>query len=126
MLALRLPLPRTRAQWRLGATVGVPLFTLDYGLIYSGAQHITSSLTAALFAALPLLTGLVAHVALPDERFTARKAAGIAMGVVGVAVVFGDSLRFDVARLPAMAAIVASAFCAALSNVATRREGRKL
>jgi drug/metabolite transporter (DMT)-like permease len=126
MLLLRVPFPREAKVWRLVAAQAVLIFLLDYGLIYWGEQFITSGLTAVLFASMPLLTALAAHALLPQERFTAAKGAGIGLGILGLGVVFADSLVFDPASLLPMAAIVGSAGCAAVAGVLTKRDGKGL
>jgi drug/metabolite transporter (DMT)-like permease len=125
MLALRLPLPG-RAALRLAVLQAVLLFLLNYGLVYWGEQFLDSGLTAVLFAVLPLCAAGVAHVLTPGERLTARKLGGVALGMAGLAVVFGESLVFDPARLPAMLAIVAAALFAAVANVLTHRDAHGL
>jgi drug/metabolite transporter (DMT)-like permease len=124
MVALRMPRP-SRLALKLAVVQAVFLFLLDYGLIYWAEQQLSSSLTALLFATFPLLTALVAHVA-RDERLSTRKVAGVVLGIGGLGVVFADSLAFEPARAPAMALVVGSALCAAISNVITHREGGSL
>jgi drug/metabolite transporter (DMT)-like permease len=125
MVAWRLPFPRSARAWRLPVAMAVLLFLGDYGLIYWGEQRIDSGLTAVLFATFPLFVALVGRAGF-GEAFTAAKAGGIALGIVGLAVVFADSLVFDPARLPAMAAIVGAALSAAVANQLTHRDGRGL
>src|SRR5688572_32448234 len=118
--------PRGRAEWRLAAFVGAVLFGADYGLIYWSEQFIDSGLTAILFATLPLVTIVVAHVYLPGEPITPRKLAGTLLAFLGVVALFGDHLRLDPAKAVPMAAIVVSAVCAAAAGVATKRHGGAL
>jgi drug/metabolite transporter (DMT)-like permease len=125
-LAMRAPWPRGARAWGVVAVVGAVLFAADYGLIYWGEQRLTSGLTAVLFAVMPLLTALGAHLYLPAERLTPRKLGGALLAFAGVAALFGDSLRFDPTLLPSMAAIVASAACAAAASLATKKHGGAL
>lgn len=118
--------PRGREEWGLVAFVGAVLFACDYGLIYWGEQHLESGLTAVLFAVMPLLTALAAHLYLPAERLTPRKLAGTLLALAGVAALFGDSLRLDASLVLPMLAILGSAACAAVASVATKRHGRRL
>lgn len=125
MAAMRMPMPG-RAALRLAATQAVLLFLLDYGLIYWGEQFIDSGLTAVLFAVFPLLTALVSHAAGPGDRLTLRKLGGVLLGLLGLGVVFAESLVFDPSRLPAMLAVVGAALAAAFGNVIAHREGHDL
>lgn len=118
--------PRGRAEWGLVVFVGSVLFALDYGLIYWAEQSLTSGLTAVLFAVMPLMTALLAHLYLPQERLTPRKFAGTLLALAGVAALFGDSLRLDASLALPMLAILASAVCAGAASVATKRHGGRL
>lgn len=118
--------PRGCTEWALVAWVGVVLFALDYGLIYWGEQWLDSSLTAVLFAVLPIMTAIGAHLYVPGERLTLRKLGGTLLAFVGVAALFADRLQVDPAKLLPMLAIIASASCAAAAGVATKRHGGAL
>jgi drug/metabolite transporter (DMT)-like permease len=131
VFAALIPLFRVRwargtSEWTLVTFVGLVLFGLDFGLIYWGEQFLDSGLTAILFATLPLITILTAHVYLPGDRITARKLAGTILAFVGVVALFGDSVRLDPSKAWPMAAIVASAACAAFAGIATKRHGGAL
>jgi drug/metabolite transporter (DMT)-like permease len=123
---LRADWPRGREQWSVVLVVGTLLFALDYGLIYWAEQWLESGITAVLFAVMPILTAIAAHVYLPAERLTPRRMGGALVAFLGVVALFGDSLRFDPALLWPMAAIVASAGFAAMASVFAKRHGGAL
>jgi drug/metabolite transporter (DMT)-like permease len=123
---MKAPLPQGRIEWALVLWVGAALFAADYGLIYWGETRIESGLTAVLFAILPLVTAVLAHVYLPDEKLTVRKLAGVLLAIGGVAALFADSLRLDASKIVPMLAIVASAVCAALASLPTKKHGADL
>jgi drug/metabolite transporter (DMT)-like permease len=118
--------PAGRVEWLLVVWVGVVLFAADYGLIYWSEQFIDSSLTAILFAMLPLFTIAFAHLYIPGDRITARKLAGTLLAFIGVAALFGDRLRIDAAQGGPMLAVIASTIFAAAAGVATKRHGASL
>jgi|SRR5688572_1461461 len=118
--------PRGSIEWQLVAWAGLILFAADYGLIYWGEQFLESGLTAILFATLPLLTIACAHVYLPGDRITGRKLAGTVLAFFGVVALFSDHVRLDPAKGWPMAAIVASALCAAVVGVVIKRHGSAL
>ncbi len=122
----RARMPRGRTEWGLVLFVGAILFAADYGLIYWAEQWLESGLTAVLFAVMPLMTAVAAHVYLPNERLTARKLVGSFVAFAGVVVLFGDSLRFDASLALPMLAVVLSAACAAAGSVAAKRHGHAL
>jgi drug/metabolite transporter (DMT)-like permease len=115
--------PRTRTEWVLVVWLGLGLFAADYGLIYWGEQRLESGLTAVLFATLPLITIVFAHLYLPGDRITPRKFAGTLLAFLGVATLFGDQVRLEPAKAGPMLAIVVGAICAAAAGVATKRHG---
>jgi drug/metabolite transporter (DMT)-like permease len=118
--------PRGREEWTLTALIGVVLFAADYGLIYWAEQFLDSGLTAILFATLPLITVGLAHMYVPGDRITPRKLAGTLLAFLGVVSLFGDRLRLDPDNLGPMAAVIASAVCAAVAGVASKRHGGAL
>jgi drug/metabolite transporter (DMT)-like permease len=128
ILAVMTPLlgarwPQGRIEWALVVWIGLVLFAGDYGLIYWAEQWLESGLTAILFATLPLVTIVFAHLYVAGDRITARKLAGTLLAFVGVAALFGDHVRLDAGKTGPMIAIIASAFCAAAAGVASKRHG---
>ena len=128
LLALRrTPLPRTRREWALIVSTGLLLLGANYALLYWGARHISSGLTAVLQAATPAFGLVFARRFLPGERVTPAGVAAIGLGVAGVAVIFSDQLR--VAGWPALlgsAAVAAGAGLVALAYVLVKSRGSGL
>lgn len=111
-------LPRTRRDWMLIAWLGVTSFSVNYGLVFWGENRISSGLTAVLQSMIPAFGLVMAHYLLPSERITAAKLAGVALGVVGVAVIFADQMKIaGTSALWGSAAIVVSALVIAYTNV---------
>ena len=111
-------LPRNRAEWTLLAGTGVLTFSINYGLLFWGEQHISSGLASLLQATIPAFGLVIAHVYLPGEQLSWPKVLGVALGLVGVAVIFLDQL--DLAGRMALwgsAAVVLGALSVAWSNV---------
>ncbi|MGD0815878.1 MAG: EamA family transporter [Verrucomicrobiota bacterium] len=113
-------------EWLLALWVGATLFTVEYGLIYWGEQWLDSGITAVTFSVLPILTAVGAHFYLPAERLTPRKLAGTLAAMLGVAALFGGTLRLDSSLAMPMLAILVSAVFAALASLATKKHGRAL
>ena len=118
--------PRGRTEWWLVVLLAVLLFAGDYGLIYWAEQYIDSGLTAILFATLPLITIVVAHVYVPGDRITPRKLTGTVLAFLGVAALFADHVRIDTSKTWPMLAVVSAAACAAITAVASKRHAGAL
>src|SRR6476661_7055474 len=120
-------LPTTKDDWLLLAVTGVLSFTLNYGLIFWGEQYIPSGLAAVLQATIPAFGLVIAHFYLPGERMTWAKLFGVALGVVGVAVVFSNQLAIAGGKaLAGSVAVVVGSAVVAYSNVLVKARGEKL
>jgi drug/metabolite transporter (DMT)-like permease len=78
-----------RAAWRHCLVLGVLNAALPFWLIAWGEQHIDSGLAAVVQASVPIFNALLILRFLPHERLTRTRALGLAIGIVGVAVVTG-------------------------------------
>jgi drug/metabolite transporter (DMT)-like permease len=78
-----------RAAWRHCLVLGVLNAALPFWLIAWGEQHIDSGLAAVVQASVPIFNALLVLRFLPHERLSAVRAAGLAIGILGVAVVTG-------------------------------------
>ena len=122
-----LSLPATRSDWWLLVLTGVLSFSLNYGLLFWGEQHISSGLAALLQATIPAFGLVFAHFYLPGERMTLPKVVGVIFGVVGVGVVFSNQLSIAGGRaLAGCLALVLSSVFVAYSNVLVKARGRHL
>jgi drug/metabolite transporter (DMT)-like permease len=84
----RLPRPTGRTMWlhlTVSALVGN---AIPYTLFAVAEQTVSSSLAGVINATTPLWTLLLAAATRSDSRLTPRRAAGVALGFVGVLVVF--------------------------------------
>lgn len=125
-LITRAPLPRTWREWRLILSMGVILLGVNYGLLFWGARFISSGLTAVLQSVTPAFALVFAHYLLHDEPITPRKVAGLALGSVGIAVIYWDQLRLGGRALSGSIAVTASAIAVAFAYVMMRRHGKHL
>lgn len=121
------PIPRERADWVLIAVTGIQAFTINYGLLFWGEQHISSGLAALLQTTIPAFGLVIAHIHLPSERMTLTKVFGVILGITGVGVIFSNQLSSEGPKaLMGSAAIVAGAFSAAYANVLVKARGGHL
>jgi len=94
-VALRLPWPRRRAEWRNLIVVGLLIQAVYFGCSYLAFDTDMAAGTVALIMSLqPILVALIAPI-WTDERIGWRRWAGFAMGLGGTALVI--VARLDVA-----------------------------
>lgn len=84
-------LPASAPVWAAFLGMGVLNNALPFTLFVWGQQQIASGAAAILNAATPLFTALLAHRLTTDERLTPARAAGVALGFVGVAAMMGQA-----------------------------------
>lgn len=114
----RLDVPRSLAEWRIVALTGILQFSINYSLVFWSEQYITSGLAAVLQAMITVFGLILAWRFLPTEKITALKIAAVAIGIVGVAVIFVEQLRVDnVMAFFGCVAIVAGAYAAAQGSI---------
>lgn len=85
----RISLPRGIRVWGHLLALGLFLCVIPFTLFAAAETMISSGLASIYNATTPLLTALVAILALPGERLSRRAAVGLAVGFLGVLVVVG-------------------------------------
>jgi len=91
----RLALPRDWKQWRLIILIGILQFSINYSMVFWSEQYVTSGLAAVLQSMITVFGLVLAWIFLPDERITPQKIIAVAIGIIGVAVIFIDQLRIE-------------------------------
>ncbi len=119
----RLPVALTPGLAGRFLVMGVLNNVIPFTLIVWGQQHIPSGLAAILNAATAILTVLLAALLFADERLTANKAAGVAVGFVGVCVIVGPDalMHLDITswgQLAMLGAAVSYAASSAFARIA--------
>ena len=82
-------LPRSPRMYGHLFMMGIFSVALPFSLITFAEQSTDSNFAAILNASVPLFTILIAAAALADERITAARVAGLAIGFAGVAILVG-------------------------------------
>jgi drug/metabolite transporter (DMT)-like permease len=120
-------MPNTRKEWGLVALTGFLQFSLNYSAVFWSEQYISSGLAALLQAMITVFGLVLAWFFLPNEKITKRKVAGVALGIIGVAVIFIDQLRVEnwMAFLGCVG-IVAGAYAAAQASILVKAKGSGL
>ncbi len=117
----RLPVPRSPRIWGALLLLGLLNNVLPFTLMAWGQLHIETGLTSILNAGTAVFGVLAAAIFLADERLTARRATGVAIGFLGVATAIGleNLATFDL-RSAAQLAVVAGTISYAFAGVWAR------
>jgi drug/metabolite transporter (DMT)-like permease len=110
-----------RGAWRHCLVLGVLNAALPFWLIAWGEKHIDSGLAAVVQASVPIFNALLVLRFLPHERLSPLRAAGLAIGIVGVAVVTGFHPEGGGLAIVGTLAIVASSLAYAAAGVYGQR-----
>ncbi len=102
----------TRAQLRASVIIGALFFLGGHGALHWAEQRISSGLASLLIATEPIFVFVLAAAAEKRWRMNARLLAGIALGLGGVALLFG---RSTLMAGPGMATAAVVALLGALS-----------
>jgi drug/metabolite transporter (DMT)-like permease len=121
----RKPIVLTRDDKICVLSLGLLVFWLDYACVYWAELHISSGLTAVLFSTMPLLTALLSAFWTRSETLSARKIAGILVGVVGTALLFWPTERLGGVQVLAMLSTLSGSLFAAINLVMMKKHGQQ-
>jgi drug/metabolite transporter (DMT)-like permease len=74
---------------------GLLNFTGGYAFVYWGQQYIASGLGSVLFSVMPFYVLLLSIWMLPQDKITVIKFIGVAIGFLGVVIIFKDQLSIS-------------------------------
>ncbi|MDE0406496.1 MAG: DMT family transporter [Alphaproteobacteria bacterium] len=118
----RATLPIGLRDWRDLAAMGLLNNALPFSLIVWGQQWIDGGLASVLNATTPVFGVVAAHFLTRDEKLTANRLAGVAIGVAGVAVLVGPAAPDDSGGyITGSAAVLAAAVSYAAAGLWGRR-----
>lgn len=121
ILIQRAQMPRTFKEWFPLLLLGITNVAIPFFLISWGEQAIDSAVAAILDATVPLLTIVIAHYALHDDKMTVPKVLGLLIGFGGVIILLSKDIGASPSSLLGQAAVVlASAFYAGSSVYARK------
>jgi drug/metabolite transporter (DMT)-like permease len=92
VVASRQALPREPRMYGHLLVMAVVNIVIPFTLISYGEQSIDSAMAAILNATVPLAVIVIAPMFLPDERITAARVAGLAIGFAGVVLLVAPDL----------------------------------
>lgn len=104
-LLLRVPLPRHRGAFHTYLATGLGIWG-GMSCVYWGARFIPSGWIAVIFGLTPVITGALAIFILRERGLTPPRLAGMALGLAGLATIFGRGVSLGPQALWGIAAIV--------------------
>lgn len=117
----RRPLPRQLSTWGHLLVVAVLLCVAPFLLFSWAEQHISSGLASIYNATTPLMTMIVAMVALPSEPRTRQRVVGVLLGFGGVVVLVAPWSGLGRASLSGQLACLAATTCYGVAFTYLRR-----
>lgn len=121
-LVKRPALPEKRTTWITLIVVGLTNTAIPFVLISWGQIYIDSGVAAILNASVPLLTTVLAHFMLADDKMDWKRAIGLPLGFIGIVMIVArDYVPGEPNRLWGQAAILAAAVLYAASAIYIRR-----
>src|SRR5687768_9221300 len=93
--AARGELRRLRGHWVPLLVFAAIEIAIPWVLLGTAEQHISSSLTALLIAAVPLVGAVIARTSGARERLGRSSLIGLVLGLIGVAAIVGLNLEGD-------------------------------
>ena len=121
ILVRRVRLPRTFKEWIPFLILGISNVAIPFFLISWGEQAINSGIAAILDATVPLFVIVIAHLALPDDKMTVPKVAGLLTGFIGVIVLMSKDIGSSIGPLLGQIAVVVASMFYAGSSVYARK-----
>jgi drug/metabolite transporter (DMT)-like permease len=110
-----------RGHWRPIAAYAVFEICVPFPLIAAGEQHVSSSLTAILIAAVPLIIALLALRFDHAERVGGRRLVGLVIGLTGVVALVGIDVAGRTNELIGSAAILVACVGYAIGPMILKR-----
>jgi drug/metabolite transporter (DMT)-like permease len=118
----REPLPRDARTYGHLIVMGAVNIAIPFSLITWAELTVDSALAAILNAAVPLFVIVIAAIFLRDERITANRLAGLALGFIGVVILVGfDPAKLASGSLAGEIALIGSTISYACGAVYARR-----
>lgn len=118
--------PRTTGDILGIAATGLVVVGLTNALLFVGQQYVTSGVAAVVFSLNPILTPVFGALLLSEDGLPSRAAAGMFLGVIGVALVANPDPSAVFESASGVALLFGAAVTSALGAVMIRRAGATL
>lgn len=112
---------------KLYLIMGIFSFVIAFGLVYWAEQYVSSGLASVLFGVYPFFVAIFSYFFITEERIDKFKTMGMALGFVGIIVIFSDTFGADLSlNVLGMIAIVLSGIIQAANAVLIKKKGKNL
>lgn len=115
------------ANIKLVLLVGLLQTIINYGIFFVAMQFISGALGAILIGASPLITAIVSHLSMKNDRMNLKSALSLAVGMVGIIIIAVSREPWTAAGLRELTGILLILFasvCSALSIVLVAKDKR--
>ena len=85
-------MPRDRDFWRKFTIMGILANVVPFSLLMIGETLAPSAIAAIFNGLVPLVTAVIAHLVIPEERLNRRSGLGLLAGLVGILLIFLPTL----------------------------------
>ncbi len=114
-------LPVAWRAWAIFFVMGLMGNALPFFLITWGQQTVSSAIAGMLMATMPLITMILAHYTLDDEKLNRFKLIGFSVGISGVILLLGPVFEGGQRAVVSGFAIFLAAGCYAVNSILVRK-----
>ncbi len=110
-------------EWGAASVLAVPIFVLDYGLVFWAERRVPSGVTAVMMATIPVFMTLSEMVFMKTQRLTGRLGSALVVGMLGVGVLVSHSAGLGDAPIDPWGAfaLIIAAVSWAIGSAVTRK-----
>src|SRR6266496_1828872 len=101
----------TWREWKAATVLGTLMFLIDYACLFWAEQRVPSGIAAVILAAIPVCITLLEIIFLRTQRLTVKLSLGLAVGLIGVAVLMNPKTSLGEAPLDRGGAIALLVAC---------------
>jgi drug/metabolite transporter (DMT)-like permease len=123
----RIPLPKTKHEWRAVLLNGLLGSGISFSIVYWCSQYVPSGIEAVIFGTMPLWTIMLSHWIFGEDKLSMHKLGGVLLGIAGIAVIFlPDVGEIPNSTLGWMALTLVAPFVSAGSLVVTKHYAKQV
>lgn len=118
---MKIDFPWHKKARRVYLITGVTLY-VAMSFVYWAAQHIPSGWISVVFGFSPIITSVMASLILKDAHLSGARLFGMALGIIGLSVVFIESISISTLALLGLTATIISSSTQSLGAVLIKQQ----